>query len=296
MENNYRTVKRAIRKQTGRLMAPRWIKWALFIVPALIIGTFETIRHTLLGHILPMELGNWVTALIDAAVIALIARKLFQQYASTEMELYQARESHAIYEERERLARILHDQIAQTIFYSGVQVDSAMKLAKAHNDKTLTSTLQDVHLSLREIDENIRQAIFNLKYETMESVHFEDRVLSYIHNAFSESQITTNVQFPKTTSSLSPSEQVQLFGILQEATTNIRKHANASFVIIKLDIQEDNPSSWIFSIQDNGCGFDPNSVSEIRYGLDIIASRAGDIDAKLQIESDSTGTTIQIRH
>ena len=69
-----------------------------------------------------MKLGNWVTALIDAAVIALISRKLFQQYANTEKELGKERETRAVFEERERLARVLHDQIAQSIFYSGVQV------------------------------------------------------------------------------------------------------------------------------------------------------------------------------
>ncbi len=43
-------------------MTPTRIKWTLFIVPALVIGGFETIRHTLLEQALPMELGNWITA------------------------------------------------------------------------------------------------------------------------------------------------------------------------------------------------------------------------------------------
>ncbi|MDQ0189679.1 hypothetical protein JI721_09350 [Alicyclobacillus cycloheptanicus] len=276
-------------------MTPTRIKWTLFIVPALVIGGFETIRHTLLEQALPMELGNWITALIDAFVIALITRRLFQQYVNTEKELGKERESRAVFEERERLVKVLHDQIAQSIFYSGVQLDGAKKLAEQHGDKTLKVKLDDVHLSLREIDENVRQSIFNLKHNTIEAVNFEDRVRSYLNNTLSARQISWDLQFPDALP-LTPWEQVQLFGILQESVTNVIKHANASTILVSLDVQETNPAKWTFRVRDNGIGFDLDAVRERRYGLDIIANRARDIGAEILVESDNTGTSVCVRH
>lgn len=148
-------------------MIPRYIKWALFFVPALVIGGFETVRHTLLTNILPMEMGNWVTAVIDAVVIAIVSRTLFQQFARTEQALSHERESRAVMEERERLARTLHDQIAQSLFYAGVQIQAVKSRAAAYADPALQSELDDISQSLREMDENVRQAIFNLKQKSV---------------------------------------------------------------------------------------------------------------------------------
>lgn len=277
-------------------MTPNRVKWALFIVPALVIGGFETIRHTLLSSFIPMELGNWVTALIDAAVIALISRRLFQQYIKTERELGKERESRAVFEERERLARVLHDQIAQSVFYSGVKLDEAKKLAIQHWDQTLKLKLEDVHLSLREIDENVRQAIFNLRHNTTDAANFEDRVRTYLNNTFSNQHIAWDLQLPETSLHLSPSEQVQLFGILQEAATNVIKHAHASMIWVSLDREENDPTRWTFKVQDNGVGFDPDIVQDRRYGLDIISNRANDIGAAMTIQSHAGGTTICVKH
>ncbi|WAH36425.1 sensor histidine kinase [Alicyclobacillus dauci] len=274
-------------------MTPKYIKWALFLVPALVIGGFETIRHTLLENVLPMELGNWVTAIIDAAVIAVVSRTLFQQFARTEKELSKEKESRAILEERERLSRALHDQIAQSIFYSGVQVNAAQTKAVQYDDKELQVQLGDVLLSLREIDENVRQAIFNLKHKTIDGGNLEERIRSYLDKTLSTSRITWEVSFPEQPVVLSPSEQVQLFGILQEAVTNIIKHANATQVHVRFETGTSD--KWNFQIYDNGIGFDIQSVGGRRYGLDIISNRARDIDAELMVESSNKGTMVAIR-
>lgn len=277
-------------------MTPNRMKWALFIVPALVIGGFETIRHTLLEQILPMEIGNWVTAFIDAAVIALISRKLFQHYAYTEKELSEERESRAVFEERERLARVLHDQIAQSIFYAGVQVEGAKKLADPLSDKTLQLKLDDVMLSLREMDDNVRQSIFNLRHTISEGSNLEERIRSYLRKYLSEKDIEWDLQFLQSPAALSPSEQVQLFGILQEAITNVMKHAQATKVFVSFDIMDDSHERWAFKIQDNGIGFDLTFPRGKRYGLGMIESRARDIGAGLRITSDGTGTTVCITH
>lgn len=276
-------------------MVPSRIKVSLFLIPAIVIGLFETLRHTLLENILPTELGNWVTACIDAGVIALVARKLFLAYAKKEQELSQEKASRAVLEERERLARVLHDQIAQSIFYAGVQVTAAKTMCLDHADKTLAHNLNDVLLSLREIDENVRQAIFNLKHNTMEGANLEDRIRTFLEKTLSGNDIAWDFQVAHSVGQLSPAEQVQLFGILQESITNVVKHARATQVTVTFSADEENSGHWSFMIQDNGIGFNTDAVRDGRYGLDIIASRARDIAATLTIQSRHGDTRLHIR-
>ncbi len=270
------------------------IKWSLFLVPALVIGGFETIRHTLMEHFLSMQLGNWITAVIDAAVIAAISRKLFQSFAKAEKELSEEKRFRAVLEERERLARVLHDQIAQFIFYCGVQVSAVQEKVSQYEDLQLEAKFNDILLSLREIDQNVRQSIFNLRQQATESADFDDRIRSYLNRVFTEGNTTWDLQFSENNFQLSPTEQVQLFGILQEAITNVIKHAKAQHVVISFDTAKDTQTKWIFRIHDNGVGFDPDSVNSINYGLDIMKNRARDIGAKLSIDSGRKGTTVTI--
>lgn len=266
-------------------MTPRQIKWTLFIVPALVIGSFETLRHTLLANFIPLQLGNWITALIDAAVIAVLSRQMFRLFEHNQQELSEEREWRAIHEERERLARELHDQIAQSIFYTGIQVQSIRKKVTETRNEHIQHELDEVLLSLREMDDNIRQAIFNLKQPTMDSATFLERVHSYLASTLGDNGIHWHVEADVRPRTLNPTEQLQLFGILQEAVTNVIKHSRASAVTVSLKQLSASEHKWVFSIEDNGVGFDPTLAPPKRYGLDIISNRARDIDATAIFDS-----------
>lgn len=275
-------------------MKSRRIQWALFLVPALVIGGFETIRHTLLEQVLPMELGNWVTACIDAAVIAVITRRLILQFSKTERELHEERAARTILEERERLARELHDQIAQNIFYSGIQINAVRAKFVQNEHSEVVETLDQVNLSLREIDDNVRQAIFNLKNNPPGHVNLPSRFRSYLRRAFGETSIHWKFDCPDPCPTLDITQQIQLFGILQESITNILKHANATDVTVSLSNVADDPTRWRFAVTDNGQGFDFENRSSRRFGLDIIKSRSYDIGADISIHSDDEGTSVQV--
>lgn len=267
-------------------MTPKQIKWILFIVPALVIGGFETIRHTVLSNVIPLELGNWITALIDAAIIAILSRQMFHLVEKNQTELSFEREQRAILEERERLAREMHDQIAQSIFYAGIQVQSIQQRAEKFRDAELQNSLNDVLVSLREMDDNIRQAIFNLKQPLLDNATFLERVRSYLAATLGDNGIQWRIDADSGSLSLDSTEQLQLFGILQEAVTNIIKHSRASSVIVSLKKESSTQHRWIFAIEDDGIGFDLASTAAKRYGLEIIANRARDINATAKIESN----------
>ncbi|QSO47109.1 sensor histidine kinase [Alicyclobacillus mengziensis] len=270
------------------------IKWTLFIVPAVVIGLFETIRHTLLQYVLPLEIGNWVTAVIDAFVIALVSRTLLQQFSNSQKELSEERQAHAILKERERLARALHDQIAQSIFYSGVQIKTARTRAIELGAQELINVLDDVTMSLREIDENLRQSIFNLKAQTSSFGNLQDRIEAYLAKSLTRTGLTFEAEFPHTFPTITTSEQVQLFGILQEAITNIVKHACAKHVVVTLETPPSHLNQWLFKVQDDGVGFDTTSANISGHGLEIMAARARDIGGELSVTSGPMGTTVSV--
>lgn len=275
-------------------MIPLRIKISLFLIPAIVIGLFETLRHTLLENILPTELGNWLTACIDAGVIALVARSLFLAYANKERELSRERASRAVMEERERLARVLHDQIAQSIFYSGVQVSAAKVKLQQGRDGSVEQNLNDVLLSLREIDENVRQAIFNLKQDTIGGSNFSKRIRLFLDKTLSGKDISWDLELSEGDITLSAADQVQLFGILQEGITNIVKHSKATQVTVRLMSRSEDNAHWSFTIQDNGIGFNLQTVRDGRYGMEIMANRARDIGADFYVESTPGNTQIRV--
>jgi signal transduction histidine kinase len=268
------------------------IKVSLLLIPTFIVLGFEYLRHTYCIPYVSLETGNWMIAGLTALSISLISQRLFYRFEQAERSLSAEREIRAVLEERERLARELHDRIAQSIFYMGVKIES---LRKTNAEKPIESSEWDeVLLALREMDENIRQAIFNLRQDNTASLDFGERMERYLANAFCDTEVHWTVNLECDPSFLETTEQIQLFGILQEAVTNIRKHASASRVSVTLSKTSSGDRTWTFQVCDNGIGFNPQERRRNQYGLDIIMNRARDIGATALIESSGQGTCIRI--
>lgn len=273
-------------------MTSNRIRISLLLVPTLIVLGFEYLRHTFCIPYVSLQTGNWMMAGMTAISIAFISQGLFSHFEQAERSLSLEREKRAIMEERERLARELHDRIAQSIFYMGVEIES---LRQTNLKKAIASeSWDDLLLALREMDENVRQAIFNLRQDTEVTINFRERVERYLENAFFHGEVRWTVDFCDAVL-LETTEQIQLFGILQEAITNIRKHASASSVSVNLTkVPSGGRTKWVFAICDDGVGFQPEQRQANQYGLDIIRNRAKDIGAAAFIESNEQGTCIRI--
>jgi len=270
------------------------VKFALYIVPAIIVAVFETLRENYCVPYVSLTTGNWIIALLTAFVIALTTHTLFQRYEQTERALGMERETRAIMEERERLERDLHDRIAQSIFYLGVRTQTA-KQKPGLTSADAIEFLDELVLTLREMDENVRQAIFNLRQDTETEPDFKERAERYLGNVFAGTGVDWDMEIDEEAVWLETAEQVQLFGILQEAATNVRKHARAHRVQVKLSVDgQEKKRGWVFSIQDDGEGFDPTQVPAGRFGLTIMRSRAHDIGANVDIKPNEKGTLIRV--
>lgn len=256
-------------------MTYRTFYWLTALLPAIIIGGFEFIRHDFLLPYLSMESGNVYITILTLILSFLFADWMFRTIEKMNAKLVEEQARRAVYEERERLARELHDGIAQSLFFLNV------KLKQGH--------LDDARVAVSAIDNHVRQAIFNLR-SLPEEGSLEQRLEKWLAQWSALSGVDVTPEFNVKDTFFTPAQEVQLFGIIQEAFANIRKHAQARHAWIRLTTQE--PKQWTLSIEDDGVGITDESVEAKKYGLAMMRDRARQLQATLEIRQRKAGGTM----
>ncbi len=196
-----------------------------------------------------------------------------------------------VLQERTRLAREIHDGLAQTLAFLKMQT-AQMHTALAQNDTgRLSRLLNESRQALTDAYQETRHVIDNLR------VHPEECFSSWLEQMardFEKSSgisVVTSLQVDDPP--FLPEVQAQLVRIIQEALTNVRKHAHASQVEIGL---REWGGDLLLEIKDDGQGFDPQDIPSVaQYGLRGMRERAEWIGADFQIISQPRqGTTVQI--
>jgi signal transduction histidine kinase len=260
-------------------MSYRKMKFISILIPTLLIGGFEFFRHSALLHSLSMEVGNYLITLLTLIISYAYATWMFRTIEKKNTRITNEREMRAIYEERERLAKELHDSIAQTLF-----------LLKVHLKKGKT---EEAGSLVNSIDTHLRQAIFNLRMNPSEQVNFSKRIQNWLEDWSIVSGIEIHVGLTIQEGYFTTSEEIQLFGIIQEAFTNIRKHSDANEVSIRLHT---DGAGWEMVIDDNGVGFNLEDIRSNQYGLRMLKERAERLEAYLDIQTEiNQGTKIMLR-
>lgn len=262
-------------------MSLRMLKWFTIVLPPLVIGGFEMIRHGLMLRYLSMEAGNFYIIVLTFLLSFVFANWMFRNIAEKNASLSQEQAKRAVYEERERLAQELHDNIAQNLFFLNVQLKKG-KTAEAHS-------------AVAEIDHHLRQAIFNLRSLPEDGVSFQERVANWLQQweAMAGVDVMERMEWEHVV--LTPSEQVQLFSIVQEAFTNIRKHSQAANAELALTEDAD---TWMLRIRDDGQGYRTTDAGPNQYGISMMQKRAQELRAEFGIHAlapGEKGTEIIIR-
>jgi two-component system nitrate/nitrite sensor histidine kinase NarX len=261
-------------------MPYRFLKLSTILIPTILIGGFEFLRHTVfLLHQFSMMEGNYFITILTFLVSYAFSNWMFRTIEEKNKRISLEREMRAIYEERERLAKELHDNIAQTLF-----------LLKVHLKK---GKLNDAQGLLNSIDSNVRQAIFNLRTSPTEKYPFSKRVESWLDEWSTVSGIDVKSSIQLIEGYFSPTEEVELFSILQEAFVNIRKHSEANCVSFRLKTMK---NQWVLKIVDNGKGFSPVDIPINKYGLTMLKERVHKIQGTMEISSKmEIGTELIIK-
>ena len=255
-------------------MTLRTYKFFTVLVPVLIIGGFEYIRHEYLLQYLTMEAGNFTITVITLLLSYLFASWMFNRIERSNETILRSEARRAVFEERERVAQELHDDLAQTLFFLNVTLRQG--------------NIEEAKAAVSEIDNSLRQAIFNLRTPPEESASLGQRIHTYLANW----RLVTGIELQETIQlkedSFTPTEEVQLFGIIQEAFTNIRKHSMATVATLQL---ETDSSGWQLRITDNGCGFRLDALKDTTYGIKLMQKRASDLGASLSYRSEQGAGT-----
>lgn len=201
-------------------------------------------------------------------------------------------EYQAVVDERARLAREIHDGLAQTLAFLKIQAAQMQNyLAHGELDK-LTNMLQANYRTLSDAYLDARQAIDNLR--RMPSVSLQ----GWIGDVADDFEQNTDLKVDLSKFELKiiypPTVQVQLIRIVQEALNNVRKHAKARVVEI---IGRQDSDQVLIQVRDDGVGFSPELVdASLRYGLRGMQERAEMIGADFQITSQpGRGTNVSLR-
>jgi two-component system nitrate/nitrite sensor histidine kinase NarX len=201
-------------------------------------------------------------------------------------------EYRSIIDERSRLAREIHDGLAQTLAFLKMQA-SQMQNAMARGDEEKVRELMTTsYQALSEAYLDTRQAIDNLRIAPREGL--ADWLGQVIRNFEDASGIKAELSMLSPDIALPDEIQAQLIRVIQEALSNIRKHARAKNVRVTVMKYTDD---LIVEIQDDGQGFSSEDVPHIsQYGLRGMRERAEMIGADFQIiSSPEQGTTVRLR-
>jgi two-component system nitrate/nitrite sensor histidine kinase NarX len=210
-----------------------------------------------------------------------------QRLTSHEKEL-------AIVEERNLVAQGLHDSIVQSLSFLNLQLQLLQNAVKQENLAQVAAAIPLLKTGVQQGYEDLRELMGNFRTRYDDS-QLEAAIGAVIRRFTEQSHIPVALTVDNSGQPLANDERLQILFILQEALSNIRKHAQCSQV--KVHVLNRNDFNLI--IGDNGIGFLPNKVqstTQKHIGLNIMQERASRIGAKFEINSVlNQGTTIKLR-
>ncbi len=207
-------------------------------------------------------------------------------------ELYEDAQTLAVMEERQNLARNLHDAINQSLFSAGLIAEVLPRLWEREPEEARRS-LEDLRRLTRGALAEMRSLLVELRPSALTDTELGD-LLRLLGNAFT-GRTNIPVAVTVTGDGILPAEvQTVLYRICQEALNNIAKHAKASQVEIHV-LHE--PGTFELYIRDDGRGFDTaEQMPPGHYGLSMMRERAETVGAVLTVISQvGRGTQVAIR-
>ncbi|MEV1144344.1 GAF domain-containing sensor histidine kinase [Micromonospora sp. NPDC049799] len=227
----------------------------------------------------PPPVVSRVTGLTSPAALRLEAALLFDEVRSL-----------ATNEERQRLAREIHDGVAQELVMVGYGIDNA--LATVHSDAAETEeSLRLLRQEVTRVIQELRLSLFELRSEVDRHGGLAAAIAEYARTVGASGGLRVHLSLDESTARLPAATEAELLRIAQEAVTNARKHAGASNLWVTCEV--DPPYAQI-EVSDDGHGMG-DQRPDGHYGLAIMAERAERIRGRLEIRPRRpSGTTVAV--
>jgi signal transduction histidine kinase len=206
--------------------------------------------------------------------------------------LYEQAQAAAAAEERQRLARELHDAVTQTLFSASLIAEVAPKVWD-RNPTEGRRRMEELRLLTRGALAEMRTLLLELRPAALIETPLTQLLQQLADATASRSRLKLEVAVEGTPRAVPAEVQIGLYRVAQEALNNSTKHAHASRASLVLAYA---PEHVQLSIEDDGDGFDPGAVGAGRLGLNIMDERTRAVGASLHIQSEQgQGTHITVR-
>lgn len=198
----------------------------------------------------------------------------------------------AIAEERAMLARELHDSIAQGLAFTKIQVQLLRQSQVAGRTEDAAKLLDEVELGIKESTADVRALLLHFRTRT-DGDDLVPALQQTLHKFRLQSGLAAELEVRGHGAPLPADQQVQLLHVVQEALSNVRKHAGARSVKLLVEQQP----QFSIEVQDDGRGFDTEGEGpdDSHVGLRIMRERAERVGAFIDIQSQpGSGTRVRV--
>jgi len=205
--------------------------------------------------------------------------------------LYDLAQSSATLQERQRLARELHDAVTQTLFAATLIAEVLPRIWE-RSPEAGAARLDELRALTRGALAEMRTLLLELRPQALLEADMGELLKQLVEAFTGRSRIPVTLEADEELE-LTPEVKVAYYRIVQEALNNVAKHAGASRAAVSLAYAD----GWlVLKVTDDGKGFDPASVPPTHLGLGIMQERAQQIGARLSIDSErGQGTRVEAR-
>ncbi len=198
----------------------------------------------------------------------------------------------AIANERQLLAQEVHDSIAQSLAFLKIQMQLLRDAMSRQDQPSIDAILDELDAGVRESYADVRELLLHFRVRT-HTEDIEPALRETLSKFEHQAKLPTQLNIHGHGLPMPPDIQIQVLHIVQEALSNVRKHAQATQVWVDVQTQP----AWSFCVRDNGHGFELSAgpPDDTHVGLRIMRERAQRIGATLSFTSDHDGTRVELR-
>lgn len=273
---------------------------AYLLISLMVVQRIENLHHLLKAYTggdfekrFPMDNSQHD----EIASLGQTFNRMADRLAEHEAQLVQTarvRET-AIVEERERIARELHDGIAQFLGYVTTKTQAAHLFIEKGDTQKAGAFMRQIEAETQKQALDVRASILGLKMVSGERQGLATDIRKYLSqsNLFMDIEVLAEVAPGLENLLLPPEIELQLMRIMQEAISNVRKHSQARQAHVTLE--QPDKGLLEMTISDNGIGFDVTSIGtkgQPHFGLATMRERAESIGASFDVKSSPASGTV----
>lgn len=274
------------------------LKWAAVLLPALVFILIDVVSRLLPFNDERINSDFITVHAINGVAVITFSYIIFTLISRLQNRITQDNRDSAVIQERERTAREMHDGMAQLLGYINTQTIAVRKLLSDNRFDEAREELIKIENIARGLYADVREGILGLRIPADSRDGLVKTMREYAASYKEMSGIRVEIEASPGVelSDLSPSSEIQLTRIIQEALTNVRKHSKATHAVVTF---ERCANELCLTITDNGRGFDLTHLPPRewpRFGLQTMKERAQAVGGGFEIQTElGKGCIILVR-